>query len=412
MILFLVLATLLSVLVAMALVAAARPTDPASDGGDRRADRERMNVAIYRERLAELQAEREAGRIDAVQEAALLAELQCLLVDDVAPAGVPGATRGPQWWVRSLLLVVPALSLGIYVLHGLGQPVREWLDLSARGADPAALLVAHGEGVAVSGDLSLPDAARLTQSLLARQPRDAEAWFRLGQAWIDLDAPELALGSLRTAARLAPRNIEILLTMADLELTLADGRLTDRVREVFDAALAVDPMHQGLLMAYGMAAFSSGDYATTVMQWRRLLAALDPASEGAALLQRSIDVAEQRATSGAQSAVPVRVVSASYAGELPMEAALFVIVRPVGSAGPPVAVRRLPPVLPVEITLTDADQMLRGEPFATRGPLEVLARLSMSGTPAATRGDLESEPVPLVFPLKAPAVLALDRRLP
>lgn len=408
MILFLALVLLLAVLVALALVFATR------QAGASTVERDQVNVAIYRERLAELDAERDAGRFGNEQHAALVAELQQMLVGDVAP-GVAGgaASSGGRWVVLSLAVLVPLLSMAVYLADGFDAPVRDWLALSTRTSEVGALLHPHGEGVAVSGDLSLPDAARLTQSLLGREAEDAEAWYRLGLVWADLDAPEQALESLRTAARLAPGNIEILVTLADVELTLAEGRLTDRVREVLDAALAVDPLHQGLLMAYGMAAFTSGDYATTITQWRRLQSALDPASEGASLLERSIVVAEQRAATAAHGAVPVRVVPpASSAGELPMEAALFVIVRPVGGAGAPVAVRRLPPVLPVELTLTDADQMIRGEPFATRGPLEVLARLSMSGTPAVAPGDLESAPVPLVFPLTAPAVLALDRRLP
>lgn len=415
MILFLVLALLLALLVALALVFATRRAGGAAVA--REQVREGVNVAIYQERLAELNAERDAGRFGDGQHAALVAELQQMLVDDVAPAtgtviASIGESTGGRRVVLSLVVLVPLLSMAIYLADGFDAPVRDWLDLSTRTTEATALLHPHADGVAVSGDISLPDAARLTQSLLGRRPEDAEAWYRLGLAWADLDAPEQALESLRTASRLAPQNLEILATLADVELTLAEGRLTDRVREVLEAVLAVDPGHQGVLMAYGMAAFTSGDYATTVTQWRRLQSALDPASEGASLLERSIAVAEQRAATAAHGAVPVRVVPAAATGEFPMEAALFVIVRQAGGAGAPLAVRRLPPVLPVEVTLTDADQMIRGEPFARRGALEVLARLSMSGTPAAAAGDLESAPVPLAFPITAPVLLSLDKRLP
>lgn len=422
MILFLLLALVLALLVALALVFGTRQTGGAATVREQAREqvREQVNVAIYRERLAELDAERDAGRFGDEQHAALVGELQRMLVDDVAPGTVTAtatgnagvSSAGGRRIVLSLVVLVPLLSLAIYLADGFDAQVRDWLDLSSRTTEASALLQPHSDGVAVSGDLSLPDAARLTQSLLGRRPEDAEAWYRLGMVWADLDAPEQALECLRTAGRLAPGNIEILVTLADAELTLADGRLTDSVRAVLDAVLSLDPAHQGILMAYGMAAFTSGDYATTVRQWRRLQSLLDPASEGVSLLERSIVVAEQRAATAVHGAVPVRVVPALATGEFPMEAALFVIVRPAGGAGAPVAVRRLPPVLPVEITLTDADQMIRGEPFARRGALEVLARLSMSGTPTAAAGDLESAPLPLVFPLKAPAVLALDKRLP
>jgi cytochrome c-type biogenesis protein CcmH len=379
-------------------------------------DRERINVAIFRERQGELDAELAAGRITEEQHAELSAELEQMLVGDVdvvmAPANVPGAAV-PRWRLLAMVILVPAAALGLYLITGFGEETRNWMTLQGRAADVAALPQPFTEaGVSTQG-LSMADAARLTQVSLQRRPADAEAWFRLGITWLDLDAPMLGVEALRTAHRLAPASTDMAITLARVELALNQNRLNDEARALLDAVLAAEPGHQGALMVYGMASFESGEFASAAGYWEQLLAQIDPASAGADLLRRSIDKArgsEQSASQGVK--VPVRVVLSANTDQLPPEAALFVVVRAAGGPPMPIVAKKLSPRFPAEIVLTDADQMIPGASLSERGPVEVIARISMRGAPMPGSGDIESAPVRVTFPVQSAVTLTLDRRIP
>jgi len=383
-------------------------------------DRERLNVEIFRERRAELDAELASGRIGQAQHAALLAELELLLVDDVELAAAAGATTSafrPRTVALALLVAIPLLSAGLLVATGFDRDVRAWLALSAKAGQVSALPAYIDEAAAQRAGVTLADAARLRQWMLGHDG-SAEDWFGLGVSWVDVGIPVLAQQSFRQAQRLAPERTDIALALVRMDLTLGGGRLTDDIRAQFERVLAAEPGNQQALLLYGMAAFDSGEYDAAIARWQQLLAQLDPSSEGVPLLRESIAQAraaqqrQQQAAATPGAGIPVRVSLASSLGTPPPDAVLFVIVRAAGGAPMPIAAKKLPARLPVELVITDADQMMAGAPLAQRGPLEVRARLSRSGMPTAASGDLESEPVRFSLPLAAPLAVTIDRRIP
>ena len=73
-------------------------------------------------------------------------------------------------------------------------------------------------------------------------------------------------------------------------------------------------------------------------------------------------------------------------------APVFVIARDADAPRPPLAVRRLTVSdLPARIELTDADAMMPGRSLSDLDSVELLARVSLGGSPSARTGDLESE---------------------
>jgi cytochrome c-type biogenesis protein CcmH len=409
---FVAVCLLLSAAAAVVLVLALRRAGAAEP------DRARLNVAIFRERRAELDAERDAGRIDAAQHAELVAELESLLVGDVADApavavGSAGPARSLSIVAMLLFLLVPVASLLVYAATGFGSEVRDWLALQSKRDQVSALAQPLSAKDAEAVGVSMADAVTLTQASLLRRPADAEAWFRLGVAWLELQSPAQGLEALRTANRLAPDNIDMAMALARVELALNQNRLTDSTRALLDSVLRREPQHQGVLMVYGMAEFESGEFAAAAAHWQRLLAQLDPQSSGAALLRKSIEKAEANAAAKAAGGVlPVRVVLAGIPGGFPETAALFVVVRQAGGPPMPVAAKKLPAKFPLEVTLSDADQMMPGAPLAARGALEVQARVSIAGAATPASGDLESAPVRVTFPVAGAVTLTLDRRIP
>ena len=70
------------------------------------------------------------------------------------------------------------------------------------------------------------------------------------------------------------------------------------------------------------------------------------------------------------------------------DASVFIIARDPAAPSPPIAVtRRLLSELPAVVSLTDAQSMVEGRNLSAFAELEILARVSLSGGPAAASGD-------------------------
>jgi cytochrome c-type biogenesis protein CcmH len=78
----------------------------------------------------------------------------------------------------------------------------------------------------------------------------------------------------------------------------------------------------------------------------------------------------------------------ALAGRIPGAAPMFIIARNVGG-GPPLAVIRTSSAeLPLSVKLTDENAMMEGVTILDQPELELIARVSLSGSPAQRPGDL------------------------
>lgn len=198
-----------------------------------------------------------------------------------------------------------------------------------------------------------------------------------------------------------------------------ETNLTGRARELFEAALVQAPNHPKALWYGAIAALQSGDLHLG-RDRLKLLLAQNPPEQLAALLQRQIqDLDEQLAAAsspasaapGAQAsntqasntqseapAGPQRVLRVSVAvapaieKQLDGPLSLFVLARDPAAGGPPLAVqRRASSDLPLTIELSERDAMIPTRSIASVSKVQVVARLSRSGTPQAQSGDFYGE---------------------
>jgi cytochrome c-type biogenesis protein CcmH len=106
-------------------------------------------------------------------------------------------------------------------------------------------------------------------------------------------------------------------------------------------------------------------------------------------------------------------VASVLQGRFPPETTLFIAVRDPTQPGPPLAVqRRRAGELPLAVELSDADAMLPGRDLShAAGPVTVVARISSSGTPTPTSGDLFGE-LTYAFDKNTPLKLTIDQVVP
>lgn len=295
----------------------------------------------------------------------------------------------------AIVLMLPVLGLSLYTLVG----------------DPRALDVEAGAEARDIGTMTRNLQARLSEE----GTQDAEGWLLLGRSYRAQGQLPEAVTALQRARSIDPDNPTVLAELVETQL-YASGqpRFPDEGVALLDRALEIDPGHQKALWLRGLAAAQAGDDALAATAWQRLLAQLEPGSSIAQMITEQLaqlDIDDTPADASA-TLLDLRIVPGRAHQAATESAVLFVIAREAGSAGPPLAVRRIPsPRLPLELTLSDADSMLPQRPLSGAGSVEVQARLSATGQPAAQPGDWQSVSLRTDLPRDGVIVLALDERV-
>ena len=391
-----------------------------------RALRARSNLAVYEDRLAELETDRAEGRIGAAEFETLRTELERALLRDVDPADVEAAgtpdARGGRTVLLAAAVLAPLVALALYADWGLSLGSLGELELAG---DVRVL-----DDTAAATEPELRALATRLAARTERAPDDPDAWFLLGRA-------ALAVGEYERAARAFGRVSELTAgavvpgVFRAQALYLADERsVTPRVRTAVDAVLERAPGQPIMLELLATDAFRGERWEEAAQLFARVLQAgevSDP--ERQRFLLQGLTVARERAGlpplpfagagSAAGSATGAGEGEASIAVEvtvpeevlaaLPATARLFVLARNPGG-GMPLAVERHAPAARVQLELTAADAMGPAGSLASAGSVEVVARLSLAGTAARSEGDLESVagPVPAAAGARVAFTLAPD----
>lgn len=346
--------------------------------------RARVNLLLHRQRAEEL-AREAAGPEDLER---LAAESERNLLGDLEDVAVPSAKAAGSG--RKLLIlalsILPAFALTAYML--LGRP-----DLLDR---PPAPNMAEVE-----------ERIRGLADKLKQNPDDLEGWVLLGRSLQGTRQPDKAVKAYEFALRLAPENLDIKGLYAEALAEANQGRIAGRPQEIVEEILARDPNHKGGLWMAGVAAAERQDNAKAVEYWERLKAQLPADSEAARQLGRFID--EARGVSATPEASPpagagepgkrirVKVALAdSVKAKVAPGDALFIFARP--AEGPPMplaVVKKKAGDLPVEVELDDSMAMMPGRNLSAFEHIVVGARISKTGQPMPSPGDLQglTEPV-------------------
>jgi cytochrome c-type biogenesis protein CcmH len=272
-------------------------------------------------------------------------------------------------------------------------------------ASSALLYNKIGQPGAPSGAGAMADSSEVVESLAARlkdNPGDVDGWVLLGRSYQSMQQYDEAIAAFEKALELEQgQNARTMVSLGIALMESRGGQPTDRSTRLFENALSLEPNDSNALFYAGGAAASRGDTALAADRWETLLGMNAP-PEIQELLRRKI--AEWRGhppiPAGMAQAQPPQptpgnaIVALSLSlsddalAELPADATLYVIARDPAQPSPPIAVspRRLSE-LPVIVELSDTNSMVAGRPLSGFTRFEVVARVSLSGSPAAQSGD-------------------------
>ena len=416
------------------------------------------NVALYRERLAELDRERDRGEIEEERYAVLREDLERGLLADVdaaptAPASCGQAARcsPPRWMAVAVGLLVPACGLGIYLWLGSPQ------GIDPRVQQPRAVADSDGANNAAAGSAeSAPDMEAMVDSLaakLAAEPDNAEGWLLLARSRVVQERFSEAVTAFERAHALLGDSPALLTDWAEAEAGAAAGsRFPASALDRIDRALELDPDHEKALWLGGFAAAQNGRTNIAVARWERLLARQPPGSREESIVTellaqvrgtgssspaaRSTADESTGSAAGAESGgdagskAGVRsgagigsgsgariVVEVSLAPDLAVEPhtgePVFVFAREPSGGGPPVAVARtMVGALPATIVLDESNAMIPSRSLASVERVLVVARVARSGTANRSSGDVEGVAGPVAVAGNAPVSVVISQIVP
>ena len=362
-----------------------------------------INVAVFRERLAELQTDKDSGTINNSHYQNQKLELERQLLDaqrEVTPMVTPGIKS------RLILMVwVPVLAALAYLMVGDRTPVFDlWTAEDKVGKVADDLLTGKIDQPPVWAIENGQQLISAMQTNVYRHADDPDRWMRLSELFLSLEATDSAIEALSRAYRLSPDNEEIATTYAQISFFANKGQLDASSRRVLQDVLAKNPQHEGaqMLMAMGEARGSNFAEAQGWIKRLRESIAAKPGDHSKALAsldELSANVIEQEQ----QAAQGIEVTVSIDASLLPLVKAndvLFVAIRDV-KGGPPFAAKRLPISIikqgKASIRLSDLDAMMPERTLQSarsdKTQLAVVARVSHSGTASAESGDLSGNPV-------------------
>ena len=277
-----------------------------------------------------------------------------------------------------------------------------------------------------AGGGSLNQVAEQLEQRLARGQGDLEGWMMLGRTYVVMGDYEKALRAYTQAYTLTSgQDVEAMLGYAEARVLVDERDFDGEAGQIFERAVAMAPDNGKALWYAGVTAYRQQDLETARQRWSALreiggppeimeilnariaeidaslggtpeavaLATPPPASPPSAM---TAAVAPAAAATGdpvvAGDGIALRIVVApELAGRVPGAAPLFVLARGAAGGPPLAAMRRSSAELPLDVTLTDANAMIPGTSLTQVDDLQLVARVSLTGRPVASSGDLYGE---------------------
>ena len=393
----------------------------AEKSGEDEAERRRQNIAAARRRMRELRARWERGEISEEDYSESRAEIERSLLDDLAAVGEERVFRrmgrveegeGKNWedsgnrgkWSAAILCAVLPIAAGVLYLQ-LGEP------RAILGTDAASVARAGGEDAP-----SMDGAIAALRARLLEDPENVEGWILLARSLATVGRFSDAADAFARARGLAGDEPDLLTGEAEARARAADGDFSGEAERLLGLALELNPSHPSALWLSGLAAMNRDAHGEAAEFWRRALPAVED-SEAESRLRELIAQAEARAEARAGEGESEEVgisVDISLSPELSAdsEKVLFIFARAVsGPRIPLAAARRRAGDLPFSLVLTDSMAMTPELKLSLFERVDIVARISQSGTPQAGSGDLFGEVKGVAVSGGENISLVIDRRV-
>lgn len=338
--------------------------------------RNQLNTELYRQRLQELEQDKEQGLLEEGEQATQ--ELQKSLLDDVITEQPQQYRSGTWLWLPAILIVL-MVAYGGYWQFGAYNKVAQWQNNAGRLSELTRQVLLEPDG-----DVTEQDMMDLIQSLRTKlfvDGDDYRGWLLLGRLTLEMRDGETARDALEKAMTLTDTPEQVLVPYAEA-LTMTGEAL--RAENMIKQVLAKDPDNLEAWSVFAFMAMQQENLTAAIARWQQILQRMSPDNPRYAMIERSIAFAEQRLAE--EDHVPVTgpryEVEVNAASAVPYHPGAVLFVYAVDAKGgevPLVAQRIANPSFPLTITLSNADAMRPDNNMSGRDAVVIKARIAPSG---------------------------------
>ena len=349
--------------------------------------RDELNKALFKDRLSELQVETEEGLVDNEQE--LISDLKQSLLDDIpAESKVNGSSYiSPALVLIPSILLVVVLSYAVYIKLGAADQVEQWQQVNANlPALSKKLMSPNGEALT---DDELEDLTLALRTRLHYQPDDATGWLLLGRIALANRDIETAIGSMKKAYRLEPKDADVKLGYAQALMLSQDEIDQNQARSILTGLVQQDYVDLRVFSLLAFDAFERQDYPAAIKYWSLMQKMIGPQDSRYEMLARSIESAQGKMQQPDTDGVSVPVtIALDSSVTLPQNAVLIVSVHSADGAPMPVAAARYPlSQFPLKVTLDNRNSMVQGRQLSDLAQFIVRVRVDSDGNVSTKTGD-------------------------
>jgi cytochrome c-type biogenesis protein CcmH len=251
---------------------------------------EKANLSVYRDRLAELEADLRNGIVSQEQYEQDREELERGLLEDVSTtneaARHPQASLNGRGLAYGLALGIPVIAIVFYLQ--VGNP-------NALSAQSQNTKTVRDASATQSGDMTKERIDANVASLakrLEQNPGDSQGWIMLARSYSLLERYSEAITAYAKATALVSDDADMWADYA-FALAMVNGqRLEGKAVELVNKALELDPNNPKALELAGSAAFEARNYKQAIDYWERLEKRLPANSEVAQAVAERINEAK------------------------------------------------------------------------------------------------------------------------
>ncbi|MEY8203485.1 MAG: c-type cytochrome biogenesis protein CcmI [Bermanella sp.] len=374
--------------------------------------REQSNVDIYKSQLAELEIEKNAGRVSAGDYDALLVETKRNLLTDTKRTGENNESETSGRWLAPVLAV--ALISSSVLLYG---------HLGYENEVAIGDLLQRSNSAGFSGEDSQELLARLDRKT-QKTPLDVESWYLLGRIQFEMGNYKEAVKGFNGVLINLPSDAKddqavAMAQLAQAQFFAAGRTLSSATKSLLEATLAINPQETTALGLLGVAAFDKEDFMTAIKYWQQLLALMPAANPNALAIQEGINKAmeqlspsqqailqKEEAAKPSASIIVTVDLAPSIRALVPAQADLFILAKAQDGPAMPLAVKRLTNAKwPLTVVLDDSMAMMPALKMSNFEKIIITARISKSGVGNAKPGDIQGDSGVIAVSVKKTQVL-------
>lgn len=243
------------------------------------------DLALYRDQLAEIDAERERGQIGETEAEAAKAEVARRLIaaeDRVRAAATAQADLPSAAVARvaaAVSVIVPLAAIGFYLMVGSPQlPAQPWAERIAQ--------------VPVQNDI-----ARLIATVEARlrqHPEDGQGWDVIAPVYLRMSRYAEAADAFERAIRLLGESPKRLAGFAESSVLAKDGIVTEPARKAYEKLHKLEPQRPEPRFWLALAKEQDGQLKEALADYQALLKDGDPKATWRPLVEERVAEMRQR----------------------------------------------------------------------------------------------------------------------